>query len=169
MVYLYLSKIEGENRAEVSKEAQDILRYAMKKLADIDDIPEIMRAENGKPSFAYDIGWHFSISHSKTRILVGVSKTELGVDIEDEREVRETIRERFSSDEFNFFELWTLMEATYKLTGERVENFRRAGTEILCEDERVRAVLVEKMGDFELAFSVYGEDVGYSLEKILKK
>ena len=72
----------------------------------------------------------FSISHSKGRVVVGFSESEIGVDIEEIKEKdhsnlyrrvlseNEAVRIRSASDEkLSFFKLWSLKEAHLKLTG----------------------------------------------------
>ena len=94
-----------ENKKQVSAAAYRLLEYAVRAVWG-GTCPEIVRAAGGKPYFAGG-GRFFSLSHTGTRVLVGVSGSELGVDVERRREVREV----------ELFELWTLREAVFKLTG----------------------------------------------------
>ena len=53
---------------------------------------------------------------------MGLSRGDLGVDIERVRQLREDLSERIFSEamrhQFDFFEAWTLREAVFKLTGQ---------------------------------------------------
>ncbi len=108
-----------ENKKQVSAAAYRLLEYAVRAVWG-GTCPEIVRAAGGKPYFAGG-GRFFSLSHTGTRVLVGVSGSELGVDVERRREVREGLAGRVMSPaerrEFELFELWTLREAVFKLTG----------------------------------------------------
>lgn len=117
---LFTAEVGGfcRDRREISAAGYALVRYAARLLWG--ECPEIVRPERGAPYFAA-AGRFFSLSHTGARLLAGVSERPLGVDAERRRALRPGVRERVMSDaergEFEFFELWTLREAVFKLTG----------------------------------------------------
>ena len=107
-----------ENQREVSAAGYALVEYAARRVWG--ECPEIVRPKRGKPYFA-GMGRFFSLSHTGARLFVGVSDFDVGVDAERRREVRAGMVERVTTPreraEFEFFELWTLREAVFKLTG----------------------------------------------------
>jgi len=83
---------------------------------------------NGKP-FLAGMDYHFSIAHSGETVAVALSRLEVGVDLETEREIDipALARRFFSSEEAvfltenpdpaHFFRLWTCREAAAKADG----------------------------------------------------
>lgn len=124
-------------RAEASVLARRLLAYAVKEVWDI-PCPEIGRTESGKPFFIGETGKFFSLSHTKTCVLAGVSGHDLGVDAETLRPYEERMAARLFSPEmlrdFGYFGGWTLRESVFKLTGEgslRTMDLRLEGGEIV--------------------------------------
>ena len=105
---------------DVSAAARALLAYAVREHWGI-ALPEIIVLPGGKPCFAGTQGKYFSISHSKAHILVGISRHDIGVDIEEHRALRPGLFERLFSPEmrscFSFWEGWCAREAIFKLTG----------------------------------------------------
>lgn len=81
----------------------------------------VSKTEKGKPFFTGYSTRHFSLSHTKTHAFVGVSNSQIGVDIEKVRKVKDGLAERLFSphelENFGFFGGWTARESLYKLTG----------------------------------------------------
>ena len=118
------------------------------------DMPEIGRAENGKPYFPGRPDIHFSLSHTKTHVLAAISDRPVGVDIETIRPVRPGVPERVCGPDelrnFDFFELWVLKESFLKVTGNtRVDPrsvcFRRENGKIATPDEAIEARLYDEI------------------------
>ena len=86
---------------------------------------EIVREHGEKPRFCDGVPAHFSVSHSHGIVMVGISHTELGVDIEKIRPVNYA---KFSfmeaEDEEDFFRRWTERESYLKFTGAGLKDFR---------------------------------------------
>lgn len=86
---------------------------------------EIVREYGEKPRFCDGVPAHFSVSHSHGVVMVGISHTELGVDIEKIRPVNYA---KFSfveaEDEDDFFRKWTERESYLKFTGAGLKDFR---------------------------------------------
>lgn len=117
---LFTADVDGfcRDKGQVSAAGYALVRYAAREVWG--GCPVIVRPERGRPYFDAE-GRFFSLSHTGARLLVGVSEHELGVDTERFREVRAGLRERLMSPAerggFELFELWTLREAVFKLTG----------------------------------------------------
>ncbi len=106
------------DRGQISAAGYALVRFAAREVWG--ECPAIVRPERGRPFFDA-AGRFFSLSHTGARLLAGVSEHEVGVDAERFRPVRAGLRERIMSpeerEEFELFELWTLREAVFKLTG----------------------------------------------------
>ena len=110
-----------EKPKDVSDATHRLLTWAVEEYWEM-PCPEILKKPGGKPYFPGETDRFFSLSHTGKRILAGLSRGDLGVDIERVRPVREELRERIFSEamrgQFDFFEAWTLREAVFKLTGQ---------------------------------------------------
>lgn len=102
----------------------------------------VSKNEQGKPFFAEYCTRFFSISHTKTHVLTGVSNSEIGVDIETIRKVRDGLGEKlflpYELQSFGFFGGWTARESLYKLTGKtslRSTRLFADGDLISCDTE----------------------------------
>lgn len=74
---------------------------------------------SGKPVFDRE-GWHLSVSHSGTTLLVAIAPFPVGIDLEIRRAAPQRVRQRFFSpreQEADFFRVWTAKEAVSKLSG----------------------------------------------------
>ncbi len=92
------------------------------------ELPEeidIIRDGGHKPRLDVD-GVYFNLSHSDNLVVLAVSNTEIGVDVEKIRPVR---REKFpfieAEDDEEFFEKWTERESYVKFTGEGVGSIKK--------------------------------------------
>ena len=99
-----------------------LLALAARRYFGMEGLPEITEDSRGKPFFSGFPQAHFSLSHSRGHVLCAVSDAPVGVDIEFHRPLRAGTADKLMSQEemrdFDFFELWTLRESFYKLTGE---------------------------------------------------
>lgn len=85
---------------------------------------DIIREGNSKPRAAQE-GVYFNLSHSADVTMLGISHTEIGVDIEKVRELDYKKFDFIDADSLeSFFEKWTEREAYLKMTGEGLTCFR---------------------------------------------
>lgn len=113
------ARYPGRSRARGSAFGVSLLAWAVQEAWGI-PLPEIRAHENGKPYFPAYPELHFSISHTKTAVLAALSTYPVGADVEQRRAIRPTL-ERLLTEvpcgDLELFELWTLRESYYKLTG----------------------------------------------------
>lgn len=110
-----------------SQAVRALLGYAVNDMYGI-CMPEIRKTQTGKPFFPDRPDICFSLSHTKTHLLVAVSETPVGADVETVRLVRPGTAARVCTPEelrvFDFFELWVLKESYVKLSGETAVDIR---------------------------------------------
>lgn len=168
---LFTAEVGGfcENRKEISAAGYSLVRYAARLVWG--GCPEIVRPERGRPYFAAE-GRYFSLSHTGPRLLAGVSEYALGVDAEARRALRRGLAERVATAaerrEFEFFELWTLREAVFKLTGRGSlvdMELRREGGEVVTPFAGVRCRCYELPG-CAAAAAAYGGEFPREIENV---
>ncbi len=109
----------GRSRARGSAFGMSLLAWAAREVWGV-DLPEIGVLESGKPYFPAHPELHFSISHTKTAVLAALATYPVGADVELRRAVRPATERRLKETpcgDLELFELWTLRESYYKLTG----------------------------------------------------
>ena len=112
-------------------------------------LPQIRLTSAGKPYFP-DSPWHFSISHTRRRVFVALSRRNVGLDAEElDRDINLKLadkilspgeRTRFAStqDPKRFLlTLWVLKEASVKLSGTGLRGYPNH-TDFSPDDPRVR-------------------------------
>lgn len=132
---------------------------------------EFEKTAAGKPYFAEEGSRFLSLSHTSTHVMAGVSDSELGVDIEAERPVRDRLAERLFSPEelrsFGFFGGWTARESIFKLTGESslytLRLFVRGG-DISCELPGVKCRVYDDVAGCPAAAACYDGDFATKIE-----
>lgn len=117
-----------------------LLAALLRETRGMDTLPEIARAETGKPWFPGCPELHFSLSHSGHLALCALADTPIGADLELVRPRKPGLPRYVLSDrEYGWYEdrgsrwedfytLWTLKEARVKCTGQGL--FRRPAREI---------------------------------------
>lgn len=93
---------------------------------------EYALGEKGKPSFSNEANFEFSISHSNRNVVLAVSDSPVGIDIERIKPLDDTdlalVKKHFTSEECKtvmnaedpakaFYMIWTLKESFLKATG----------------------------------------------------
>ena len=107
----------------------------------------------GKPWFPQAPQIHFSLSHTAGLVLCALGEIPVGADAERPRQLRPGTAEKLMTPreaaDFDFFQLWTLRESYFKLTGRggpRGPRFCRTAEGIRCEDGDVYFSLYEIAG-----------------------
>ena len=130
LIGLYICDINNlRNTAPFSslskRKAESVFSRALlfKSLAavfELKTLPDIIFDENGKPCFKEACGIHFSLSHSGDFVAAAVSDVPCGVDIEKKKPRPERFIKKIMENEIldtEFYELWCLKEAYFKLMG----------------------------------------------------
>ena len=119
-------------------DAYELLACAVKMVWGMDTLPEVARAEGGKPHFKDHPERHFNLSHSGDYALCALSDAPVGADLEVIRPRKEGLPaytfkgadyERWltlGGDWEAFYTLWTEVESVVKYTGEGLKAYRRA-------------------------------------------
>ena len=110
----------GRTKARGSALAWTLLELAAREVWGLEKLPDVALNESGKPVFPTRPDLHFSLSHTKGAVIAALSDAPVGVDVERRRVIPEVVRRRLFETEhgdLELFELWTLRESWYKLTG----------------------------------------------------
>ena len=106
-----------------------LLIYALREEGVFVDMPEFSYGEHGKPFLKNYPDWYFNISHCKNAVCCVLSREDVGVDIEEIKEYKESLAAYISNDEElsllhnsdnqadDFYKLWTQKEAVFKMLG----------------------------------------------------
>lgn len=109
----------GRSAAVGSAEAWSLLTYALKQDLGL-ELPKVETRPGGRPWFPEMPNLHFSLSHTKGAALAAISYSPVGADVESVRPVHSVTSRRLLETphgDLELFELWTLRESWYKLTG----------------------------------------------------
>jgi 4'-phosphopantetheinyl transferase len=103
-----------------------VRRVVKSKLGITDEEIEFCKNEHGKPYIKDVLDFHFNLSHSEKMVVLAISDTPVGVDVEFIRKFNDRLMDKcFSLKEKEyvahrstaFFELWTKKEAYIKSLG----------------------------------------------------
>ena len=117
--YLNIPECYGSfrNETKIAYLLLNALHYKnFKKCINMDTI---VRDENGKPIFS-DKDLYFNISHSKDYIACSLSPVNIGIDIEQDRDIKNNIIEKIkhhNDENISLIELWNIKEAYSKYLG----------------------------------------------------
>ncbi len=123
---------------KIHSETEALFQYCLKQFGILPSQYRIEKSDNGKPYLSTHPDLHFNISHSSDHITnystsciaVGFSGLPIGVDLEYEREIKDSTAKKICSGrEYELLllqnnsneyltKLWTLKEAYVKYTGE---------------------------------------------------
>lgn len=109
----------GRSSAIGSTEAWSLLTFALKTDLGL-ELPRVEIQPGGRPWFPEMPNLHFSLSHTKGAALAAISHFPVGTDVESRRSVHESTARRLLETphgDLELFELWTLRESWFKLTG----------------------------------------------------
>lgn len=110
--------------------AYRLLRQALHEEYGIQELPQFVYNQHGKPLLDGYADIHFSMSHCRMAAAVAVSDQPVGIDVEtldqyseevarhamSDREMRQILSSPHPAKEFT--RLWTMKESLYKLTGD---------------------------------------------------
>lgn len=133
--HIYLLRLKPAVRrkpGDVSRRGRELLAHALFETAGITENPPVTgEGRWKKPFLVHFPDIHFNISHSGEFIACAVAPCEIGIDIQEMREVdtKKLGRHIFSGEEYGrflsegasreaFFDAWTQKEAYIKWTGE---------------------------------------------------
>ena len=189
MLRLYYADIRGLDEADAlypprsaspgSAFGTSLLAYAYQDTVGLTP-RKLARTLLGLNSLPDDPGYHFSLSHSKTHVLVAVSDKPVGVDTETHRRLPlQTVEKLTTPAEracLPFFDTWVLRESYYKLTGKgdlRTLRFYRRGGKLVPPDEEVFCRLYRDIPGSSAAVCTYDGDFPEAMfavppEKLLK-
>ena len=114
-----------------------LLKQALREGYGITENPVFEYNEHGKPSIVGHPEIFFNLSHCKEAAICVVSNQPVGVDVEGIREYRESLVNYTMNDEeitliksaenhsAAFIRLWTMKEATTKLSGTGISNYMK--------------------------------------------
>jgi 4'-phosphopantetheinyl transferase len=113
----------------LSAAAYLLLRHALHENYDIDEAAEFILSNTGKPYLKEHPSIFFNLSHCKTAVACAVSKSEVGIDVQDTEPVSEAVARRvLTHREYDiykaapdparkFSEFWTVKESGLKCSG----------------------------------------------------
>lgn len=160
MLYMTtLRKTEESRHICEHRAGEELLRHALKEEYGIKVLPAIERRTYGKPYFPNCDGIYFNISHAGYMVVCAVAQTELGVDIEAVRPIKNRMPERVLTElerdwlarredkEDSFIRLWTLKESYVKATGEGLsKDFREI--EFSLSDHELGDIVCNQKGHY---------------------
>ena len=136
-------------------------------------LPKIVRLLTGKPVSPEIPEYHYSISHSKTHVMVALSKHPVGADTETHRLLRQATIEKLTTPAelagLPFFDIWVLRESLYKLTNRgdlRTMRFYKKDGKIIPPEEGVFCRLYSDIEGSSTAVSCYDGDFPDNITKV---
>lgn len=138
------AKIPGRSSVPGSAFVWSLLSFAVGEFWGEPELPAVSVRNGGAPYFPDRPDYYFSLSHTSSHVLCAVSDVALGADVEFRRQKLPICIDRLATEQelsdFDFWDLWTLRESFFKLTGKgslRTLNFRRSGGKIIPPDPSV--------------------------------
>ena len=136
-------------------------------------LPKIVKLLTGKPLFPERPEYHYSVSHSKTHVVVALSNQPVGVDTETHRSIKQTTIEKLTSPAelagLPFFDIWVLRESLFKLTGKgdiRSMRFYKRNGKIVPPEDGVFCRLYSDIEGSSTAVACYDGDFPDKIKKI---
>ncbi|MGI5978812.1 MAG: 4'-phosphopantetheinyl transferase family protein [Oscillospiraceae bacterium] len=189
MLKLYYADIRGLSEADAlypprsaapgSAFGTSLLAYAYRDYVGLSP-RKIARTLLANPWIPDDPGLHYSLSHSKTHVLVALSDAPVGIDAETHRKMPLSTVEKLTTPAeracFPFFDTWVLRESYFKLTDRgnlRTLRFYRRNGKIIPPDDEVFCRLYRDIDGCSVAVCAYDDKFPDALirvppEKLLK-
>ena len=164
--YIMLCHALGRNIKEICDDGITITEFSPSDLHAPLSIRPLWRfGEHGKPYIVDSEETFFNISHCNAAVAVGISRREIGIDVEGRRKFSESLLQRaFNGEEqtmitenddpeSEFARLWTRKEAFFKWTGTGILIDHLKSTE---EEARMAECLIEtrRVADFWLSIAI---------------
>ena len=108
----------------------------LRKLCDLIDLKDTLIYTQGKPSFI-DSKLFISVSHSENLMVIALASTEIGIDLEKNRDIKKEVIDRVSLDETHPLLDWCQREATIKLYNEPKYLLKKAPSETIFTSQEV--------------------------------
>jgi len=115
------------------------------------------KSENGKPFIKNRNDVFFNISHTKSKTIVAFYNENIGVDIEEEKEINKKIVEKFYSvnekkeienagelKKRKFVEIWTRKEALCKYSGEGLTVQNLSKDTVTLDGVEIKTLFIDK-------------------------
>ena len=148
-----------------------LLKYAVRKIWNMEDIPELVIRKYGKPEFAEYKEYFFNYSHCSAGVCCALSSSETGADIQNTEkytgmEYVMSLNEQnqilnSANPEREFTRLWSIKESYYKMLGVGLcRNMRETDFSALhsgVNHFRKNTIFVEEHQDFCLSVSAKGK------------
>ena len=170
-----LERFKQRKDKNLSLGASLMLRYALSSFLGEDADKEIIISEKGKPYLKAHPNVHFSLSHSGSLALCAVSDKNIGADVQQICDFNEDICKRYflkteaeyvlnakttNEKKERFFRLWTIKEATVKMTGEGLSGFKNINSVIpACVKEY-------SLDGYKIALCTDEEEKDFEIQKI---
>lgn len=127
-------KFKHEQGQRLCVLAYQLLKRGLREEYGITENPVFEYSEHGKPSIVGHPEIHFNLSHCKEAVVCAISDRPVGVDVESVREYKDSLARYTMNDmelrlietsdrpDATFIRLWTMKEATMKLSGQGITN-----------------------------------------------
>ena len=182
-----IEKINNKEKAAASLGAYTLLSMALKKLGAFDEV-QLLYTQNGKP-YIKESNMCFNLSHSKEYAACVIDDSEVGIDIEKVRKVKEDIAKRFFASaerdeiekmiccgcESAFISAWVLKESLIKAkSGTIVSDLSKADIKKTNEKNIFTAqngkytlkLFPDEIQGYKMAVCGVEKKTTYSIEKI---
>ncbi len=170
-----LERLKQRKDKNLSLGASLMLLYALSFFLGEEADKEILIAKNGKPYLKAHPNVHFSLSHSGSLALCAVSDKNIGADVQQICDFNEDICKRYffsaeaehvlnakTSEEKKerFFKLWTIKEASVKMTGDGLGGFKSLNTAAFAD------VKEYSLDGYKMAVCTDKEEKDFEIKKI---
>jgi succinyl-CoA synthetase beta subunit len=102
----------------------------VEKLCDLIDLKDVLVYTEGKPHFI-NSKLFISVSHCENLMVIAFDSTEIGIDLEKNRDIKKEVIDRVTLDENNPLMDWCQREATIKLYNDPEYLFKKAPSSTL--------------------------------------
>ena len=114
---------------------------------------------NGKPSLAPpQQQLHFSLAHSRNRLMIAFARSPVGLDLETPRPVKNCLKIAEHLQQQYFYHLWTAYEAAQKMHGEGLFGKRTSASysgKFMLDDGTIGAVCIDECSSAPVEVSCF--------------